>query len=320
MERVLDRPAASAPSLSQHMTGLEWLLLILLSLVWGGSFFFNRVLVVELRPFTIVFFRVGLAALALLGLLRITGQRLPRSAGLWRDFFIMGMLNNLIPFSLIVWGQTQIASGLAAILNATTPLFAALIVHYSGQDARDRLTGNKLLGVVIGLAGVVLIVGPTTLSGLGLNLAAQLAVLGAAVSYGFASSFGRRFRAAGVPPLVAATGQVSATSIMAFPLMLAIDRPWELPGLPGPTIWAALIGLALLSTSLAYVIYFRLLAGAGAVNVVLVTLLIPPSALLLGALAFAERLDWHELLGMAVILAGLVVIDGRVPAMLLRRA
>jgi drug/metabolite transporter (DMT)-like permease len=320
MERVLDRPAAKAPSLSQRMSGLEWLLLLLLSLVWGGSFFFNRVLVVELRPFTIVFFRVGLAALALLALLRVTGRHLPRSAAIWRDFFIMGMLNNLIPFGLIVWGQTQIASGLAAILNATTPLFAALIVHYSSQDARDRLTGNKLLGVAIGLAGVVLIVGPATLSGLGANLAAQLAVLGAAVSYGFASSFGRRFRAAGVPPVVAATGQVSASSIMTFPLMLAIDRPWELPDLPGPAIWAALIGLALLSTSLAYLIYFRLLAGAGAVNVVLVTLLIPPSALLLGALAFAERLDWHELLGMGVILAGLVVIDGRLPAMLLRRA
>jgi drug/metabolite transporter (DMT)-like permease len=319
MERVLDRPAAATPSVSQRMTGIEWLLLLLLSLVWGGSFFFNRVLVTELRPFTIVFFRVGLAALALLALLRVTGRRLPRSAAVWRDFFIMGMLNNLIPFGLIVWGQTQIASGLAAILNATTPLFAAIIVHYSSHDARDRLTGNKILGVVIGLTGVVLIVGPATLSGLGLNLAAQIAVLGAAVSYGFASAFGRRFRATGVPPLVAATGQVSASSIMTFPLMLIIDRPWELPGLPGPAIWAAMIGLALLSTSLAYLIYFRLLAGAGAVNVVLVTLLIPPSALLLGALAFAERLDWHELLGMAVILAGLVVIDGRVPALLLRR-
>ncbi|QEX21845.1 ABC transporter permease [Hypericibacter adhaerens] len=301
------------------MTGFEWLLLGLLSLVWGGSFFFNRVLVVELHPFTVVFFRVALAAAALLVVLRITGHSLPRSARLWGSFFVMGLLNNLIPFGLIVWGQTQIASGLAAILNATTPLFTALIVHFLAQDPRERLTGHRLLGVVIGLVGVVLIVGPASLAGLGLNLLAQVAVLGAALSYGFANNFGRRFRAAGVPPLVAATGQVSATTIMSLPLMLLIDRPWELPAFPSATTIAALVGLALLSTSLAYVIFFRLLSGAGAVNVALVTLLVPASALLLGALVFGERLDWHQLAGMAVILAGLVVIDGRLPAALGRR-
>src|SRR5258705_6901184 len=140
---------------------------------------------------------------------------------------------------------------------------------------------------------------------------AQIAVLGAALSYGFANNFGRRFRAAGVPPLVAATGQVCATSVMSLPLMLIVDRPWELPALPGLTTWAALVGLGLLSTALAYVIFFRLLSGAGPVNVALVTLLVPASALLLGAIVFGERPDWNELLAMAVILAGLIVIDGR---------
>jgi len=308
-----------ASSTAQRMTSLEWALLVLLSLVWGGSFFFNRVLVIELHPFTIVFGRVAIAALALLVVLRITGQPLPHSGALWRSFFIMGMLNNLIPFGLIVWGQTQIASGLAAILNATTPLFTALVVHYLAKDVRERLSGNRLLGVVVGLIGVVLIVGPATLAGLGLNLMAQIAVLGAALSYGFANNFGRRFRATGVPPLVAAAGQVCATTIMSLPLMLLIDRPWQLASWPDLSTFAALIGLGLLSTALAYVIFFRLLSGAGAVNVALVTLLVPASALILGALVFGERLDWHQLLGMAVILAGLVVIDGRVLVALARR-
>jgi drug/metabolite transporter (DMT)-like permease len=309
----------TASSSPQRMTGWEWTLLGLLSLVWGGSFFFNRILVVELHPFTIVFGRVAIAALTLLVVLRLTGQPLPRSRALWRSFFIMGLLNNLIPFALIVWGQTQIASGLAAILNATTPLFTALVVHYLAKDERERLTGNRLLGVVIGFVGVVLIVGPASLAGLGLNLMAQIAVLGGAVSYGFANNFGRRFRSAGVPPLVAAAGQVCATSIMSLPLMLIIDRPWELAAGPSLITWAALIGLGILSTALAYVIFFRLLSGAGAVNVALVTLLVPASALILGALVFAERLDWNELVGMAVILAGLVVIDGRVLVALARR-
>jgi drug/metabolite transporter (DMT)-like permease len=309
----------TASSTPQRMTGLEWALLGLLSLVWGGSFFFNRVLVVELQPFTVVFGRVAIAALALLIVLRIRGQPLPRSGPLWRSFFIMGTLNSLIPFALIVWGQTQIASGLAAILNATTPLFTALVVHYLAKDERERLTGNRLLGVIVGLIGVVLIVGPASLAGLGLNLMAQVAVLGAALSYGFANNFGRRFRAAGVPPLIAAAGQICATTVMSFPLMLLVDRPWELATWPGPSTWAALLGLGLLSTALAYVIFYRLLAGAGAVNVALVTLLVPASALILGALVFGERLDWNQLIGMAVILAGLVFIDGRVLVALARR-
>jgi drug/metabolite transporter (DMT)-like permease len=309
----------TASSTAQRMTAFEWSLLGLLSLVWGGSFFFNRVLVVELQPFTIVFGRVFIAALALLAVLRITGQPMPRSSLLWRSFFIMGLLNNLIPFALIVWGQTQIASGLAAILNATTPLFTALVVHYLAKDERERLTGNRLLGVVVGLVGVVLIVGPASLAGLGLHLMAQIAVLGAAFSYGLANNFGRRFRAAGVAPLVAAAGQDCATSDMSLPLMLLIDRPWELAAWPHLSTVTALIGLGLLSTALAYVIFFRLLSGAGAVNVALVTLLVPASAIMLGALAFGERLDWNELIGMAVILLGLVVIDGRLLVAVARR-
>lgn len=309
----------TASSSPQRMTGWEWTLLGLLSLVWGGSFLFNRILVVEIHPLTIAFGRVTIAALALLAVLRMTGLALPRSPAMWRSFFIMGLLNNLLPFTLIAWGQTQIAIGLAAILNATTPLFTALVVHYLAKDERERLTGNRLLGVVIGFVGVVLIVGPASLAGLGLNLMAQLAVLGGAISYGFANNFGRRFRRAGVPPLVAAAGQVCATSVMSLPLMLIVDRPWELATLPSLTTWAALVGLGLLSTALAYAIFFRLLSGAGAVNVALVTLLVPASALILGALVYAERLDWNELLGMAIILTGLIVIDGRVLVALARR-
>ncbi|MFZ5790634.1 MAG: DMT family transporter [Pseudomonadota bacterium] len=296
------------------MSAVEWVLLGSLSLLWGGSFFFNRVLVVELQPFTVVWGRVALAALALLTVVRFSGYRMPRSWQAWGAFFAMGLLNNLIPFSLITWGQTEIASSLAAILNATTPLFTAVLAHALTRDERERLTARRMAGVLMGLIGVVLIVGPAALGGLGLNLLAQLAILGAALSYGFANIHGRRFRAMGIPPLVAATGQVCATAVMALPLVLFIDRPWALPAVPALQTWAALAGLAFLSTALAYLIFFRILAGAGAVNVALVTLLVPASALLLGAAVFGERLDARQIAGMATILAGLVVIDGRLPA------
>lgn len=304
------RPAAAA----QHMSVLEWALLGSLSLLWGGSFFFNRILVAELQPFTVVWGRVALAALALLTVVCLSGHRLPRSLPAWGAFFAMGLLNNLIPFSLITWGQTEIASSLAAILNATTPLFTAVLAHALTRDQREKLTARRATGVLMGLVGVMLIVGPAALGDLGLNLLAQLAVLGAALSYGFANIHGRRFRAMGISPLVAATGQVSATTVMALPLMLLVDRPWALAAMPALQTWAALAGLAFLSTALAYLIFFRILAGAGAVNVALVTLLVPASALLLGAAVFGERLDTRQVAGMATILLGLVVIDGRLPA------
>ena len=291
-----------------RMGRLDWCLLLALSLLWGGSFLFVGIAVKDLPPFTIVLLRVAIAALALNLTLRLIGIALPRDGSSWRAFLGMGLLNNAIPFSLIAWGQTHITSGLAAILNATTPLFTVLVAHCLTAD--DRLTRSRVLGLLIGFAGIVLLIGPEALRGLGGDVLAQCAVLGAAGSYACAGVFGRRFKRMGIPPLATAAGQVTASTLLLLPLVLVVDRPWTL-ALPDAQVWAALIGLALLSTALAYVLYFRILAAAGAVNLLLVTFLIPPSAILLGTAVLKESLQATDLLGMALIGGGLAAIDGR---------
>ena len=303
-----------ASRIARMMGASDWALLIALSVLWGGTFFFAEVALAEVRPLTLVFARVGIAAGALVLAVYASGQRMPRSMALWAAFLVMGALNNLIPFSLIFWGQTRITGGLAAILNATTPLFTVVLAHFMTTD--ERMTPNRLGGVLLGVAGVVVLIGPAVLHELGLQLLAQIAVLGAALSYALAGIFGRRFR--DVPPLVSAAGQVSATTIMMLPVVLCLGAPWSVP-LPGPWTWAAILGLALLSTALAYLIYFRLLASAGATNLLLVTFLIPVSAIVLGASLLGERLEPRHFGGMALIGLGLAAIDGRALRLLRRR-
>jgi len=288
-------------------------MLVALSLLWGGSFFFIGIAVKELPPVTIVTLRVSLAATALLIVCRIMGLHLPRQWAVWRAFFGMGLLNNIIPFCLIVWGQTHIASGLASILNATTPLFTVIVAHFLTAD--EKMTGNKLAGVLIGFAGVATMIGPAAFGGAISGLWGQIAILGAAISYSFAGIFGRRFKAMGVPPLMTATGQISSSTLMLIPAALLIDKPWTL-AMPSLGTWGALIGIALLSTALAYLIFFRILATAGATNLALVTFLIPVSAILLGSLILGEQLEIKHFAGMAMIAAGLAAIDGRLPAKL----
>ena len=291
------------------MGPIEWLLLIALSIIWGGSFFFAKIALTELPPFCVVLGRVGIAAVALNVLVRGLGHRMPASVLAWRPFFIMGALNNLVPFSLIVWGQTQIASGLASILNATTPLFTVVLAHFLTGD--EKLTANRSAGVVLGIGGVATMIGPEALTGLDRHILGELAVIGAALSYAFAGIFGRRFR--GQPPLVTATGQVTATTVMLLPLVLFVDRPWLLP-MPGSLAWGAVIGLALLCTAVAYIIFFRILSAAGATNLLLVTFLIPVSALLLGTTLLHEHIEPRQLAGMVLIGLGLAAIDGRLLA------
>lgn len=288
------------------MGPLEWVLLILLSVLWGGSFFFAAVALQEVRPFTVVLSRVALAAILLHAFIRLAGLRMPSDGRTWAAFFAMGLLNNAIPFSLIFWGQTHIASGLASILNATTPLFTVIAAHVLTQN--ERLTVGRALGVAIGFGGVVIMIGADLLDGLGDNLLAQLAVLGAAVSYAFAMIFGRRFR--NLPPICTAAGQVTASAAMMLPVMLIVDRPWQL-AMPGWQTLAALGALGALCTALAYGLYFRILRSAGATNISLVTFLVPVSALLLGMLILGERLEPKHFIGMALIGAGLAAIDGR---------
>ena len=290
------------------MTLLEWLLLLTLSVLWGGSFFFGKVALAELPPLTLVLSRVALAAVALNLVVVATGHRMPRNLRLWGAFLVMGALNNFIPFSLIFWGQTEITSSLASILNATTPLCTLVLAHVLTDD--ERLNSNKLAGVFLGLLGVVVMIGPAALGGLSLNILAQFAVLGAALSYAFAGIFGRRFRRLGVLPLVTASGQLTGSALMMVPVALLVDKPWTLPVL-SLTTWGAVTGLALLCTAVAYVIYFRLLASAGATNLLLVTFLIPVSALMLGATILGERLEPRQLAGMVTIGLGLAAIDGR---------
>lgn len=292
-----------------RMSGRDWALLLALAVLWGGSFFFNGVAVRELPSFTLVWLRVAIAAAALLAIVRLSGQRMPTAPRVWAAFFGMGLLNNVLPFVLIVWGQHRIGSGLASILNATTPLFTVLLAHVLTRD--ERLTGPKLAGVVIGFAGAAVMIGPAALRAFGADTMAQLACLAGALSYGFAGIFGRRFRRMGVSPLATAAGQVSASTVLLLPLMLLVDAPWRLPA-PGLATWGAVIGIALLSTALAYVLYFRILASAGATNLVLVTFLIPVSAILLGVLFLHEELLGRHIAGMGLIGLGLVAIDGRV--------
>lgn len=290
------------------MSKAEWLLLILLSIVWGGSFFFVGIAVEALPPLTIVALRVSLAALALLAVVFFTGLRMPADPKIWVAFMFMGILNNVIPFSMIVWGQTHIASGLASILNATTPMFTIVAAHFLTKD--EKMTSNKLIGVAIGFAGVVIMLGHDALSGIGDSVFAQLAVLSAAISYAFAGIFGRRFAQAGIKPVVTATGQVTTSSLLLIPLAIIYDKPFSLP-MPGVEIWLAIAGLALISTAFAYILYFRILSTAGATNLLLVTLLIPVSAILLGTAVLGEQLELKHMLGMGLISIGLLSIDGR---------
>ena len=283
-----------------------WLLLVSLSVLWGGSFFFAEIALRELPPLTIVLGRVGIAAICLHLLVIITGQRMPKSLRLWGAFLVMGTLNNLIPFSLIVWGQTEITSGLASILNATTPLFAVVIAHFLTAD--EKLTIHKAAGILTGFVGIVIMVGPGALAGLGAEALAQIAILTAALTYGFAGLYGRRFK--GVAPMTVATGQVTCSTLLLIPLVLVIDHPLDLV-MPGMATFAALFGLAVLSTALAYILYFKILALAGATNLMLVTFLIPISALLLGTLFLGEIITPTELTGMALIMIGLALIDAR---------
>ncbi len=289
-----------------RMGAAEWSTLGVLSLLWGGSFFFAELALEGLRPFSIVFARTALAAVLLLAVVRLRGLSLPRGWAAWRPMVLLAVVNNCLPFSLIVWGQTRIDGGLASVLTATAPLFTVLLAHRMTRD--ERMSPGKLVGVIAGLAGVAVMMGLDALAGARLDLLAQAAPVAAALCYAWSGIYVRRL--ASTPPLVLAASQVSATAFLMLPVALLVDRPWALP-LPGATSLAAVLAMALLSTALAYLLYFRLIARAGATNLMLVTFLIPVSAIGLGAIFLGERLEVHQLGGMALIAVGLAAIDGR---------
>ena len=287
------------------MRAADWLLLIVLSVLWGATFFFVAVALGALPPLTLVTARVGLAALLLAPVALIAGHRLPVMPRAWGTYVVLALLNNILPFTLMTYGQTRIASALAAVLNATTPLFTLLLARIF---AGEPLSLVKVVGVGLGIAGVAVLMGPAAL---GLDMASAIgmaAILGGALPYGFAALWMRRLR--GTPPLVSAAAQLICSTVMLAPAAALVDRFWTLPA-PGVLALAAVGGLALFSTALAYVVFFRINATAGPTNVMLVTLLIPVTATALGVLILGEALSANQVAGATIIASGLVVIDGR---------
>jgi len=284
----------------------DWALLGVLSVLWGGSFFFNGLALKELPPMTLVLLRVSVAALMLLPLLRIYRIEFPAGLSGWAPFVAVALFNNMLPISLIVVGQTFISSGLASILNATTPLFTVIVMAVSGEE---RLSPQRVAGVTIGLTGVIILRGGFALDLAGQGTGIALCLAGA-LSYGVAALLARRHLAKS-PPLATATFQLMASTAMMAVIAGVVDQPWQLP-LPGPTTWLAVTGLAALSTALAYIVFFQILRRSGATNVMLVTLLIPLTAILLGALVLGETISAREILGACVIGSALLVMDGRV--------
>jgi drug/metabolite transporter (DMT)-like permease len=288
----------------------DWFLLILLALVWGGSFFFVEVALRGLPALSVVWLRVALASAMLALAFRFMGLAFPPRA-VWPALLVMGLLNNAVPFTLFALAQGQISGALASVLNATTPLFTVIVAHLATRD--ERITKTKALGLGFGFAGVVVMMAgslnfQTEMSGTGL---AKLACLAAAVSYALAGVWGRRFRRIGVAPLATAFGQVTASSVMLTPVWLVVDAPWTIAW-PGAQVACAVLGIAALSTVLAYFLYFRLLSTAGATNLSLVTFLIPVSATALGWGLLGEHLLPQHLAGFGLIALGLIAIDGRV--------
>lgn len=307
-----------------QMSQRDWFMLILLSILWGGSFFFVAVAVKEMSPLAVVFVRVFLAALCLGAYLWWRGGLQPLSFHLAKAFLVMGFFNNVVPFSLIFWAQTSIPSGLASILNATTPIFSLVIAHFALSDEKMQI--NKLMGVLLGLLGVAVLIGwqdvwaqsqqSQSSGGEQGQLLPIFACLLAAASYGIAVVYGRRFKQMGITASMLALGQLSAASIWMLPVVLIVVQPWTL-SMPGMAVWLSLLGLAVASTAFAYLLYFKILENAGAVNAALVTLLIPASAILLGYLVLDEQLQSQHYAGLALISLGLVVIDGRLFSSLL---
>lgn len=302
---------ATAVSVSR-MDGLAWLFLVVLAALWGSTFVFVEVMLTALPVLTLVALRVVIAAATLWAVALAIGAAPPPRRDAWAAFAVMGVCNNALPFSLIVWGQTAITAGLASVLVAVTPLFAALLAGvFLGDEA---LTRRKLVGILFGLAGVAVMIGPDALGAAANSVWGQAAVLGAALSYAFSAVFARRFKRMGLRPVSIAVGQTTTSSLILAPAALLIDHPFSLP-MPSLGIWIVTVTNAILATGFAYIFYFALIARAGATNTALVTVLVPVVAVLVGIAVLGESVTSGQLAGMALIFAGLAVTDGR----LLRR-
>lgn len=285
----------------------DWGQLVVLGVLWGGSFFFARIAVAEIPPLALVLYRVALAAVALHLWLRIQGISFAPVIARPGPFLGLALLNNVVPFSLIFLGQTRIGAGLASVFYATTPLWTVLVANAFTTD--EKLSVAKLAGVGLGIAGVVVLVGPGSLSGPVGPAWAKFAVVGAAVSYAFAVVYAKRFRC--LKPSLVATGQLTASTVIMIPIVFLLYRPDQIIT-SNASIMAAVVALGTVTTAFAFILYFRLIASAGATNASLVTLLVPASAILLGVVFLGERLEPLEFVGLALIMSSLILVDGRV--------
>lgn len=293
------------------MSRRAWGLLLLLALIWGTSFYFIEIGLLYVRPFTLVALRIGVGAMVLLVWHYASGARLPRDRQFWGACLVIGFLNNIIPFSLITWGQTVISGGLAAILNTNTTFFTVLCAALWLAD--ERLRPHRIIGISLGFVGVVVVVGIQHLREINATNLGQLAILGAALSYAL-SAIWARLRLAHYPPLSAATCAVTCAAGYAIPLALVTDGVPSATALATPVMWLVLLCLGGFATACAYVLYFRILAIAGAANLSLVAIIIPIFAIILDAVAptvSEPRVTATDLIGFLIIAFGLMITDGR---------
>ena len=307
-EAAVGTTGYAPPVIRTLMNRSDWLILGTLAIIWGGAFFFIGVAVRHVPPLTYVLLRLSIAAAAMWTYLKLRRQPLGLPREVSGAILLLALLNNALPFTLFGWGQTHIASGLASILNATTPIWGVVVAHFLTAD--ERMSPRKIVGVLLGFGGVATMIGPAILSNLGTDGLAQLACVTASLSYALAAVWARRFRRLGVSPLSVTTGQLTAGALMMLPFALFVDQPWT-RAFPPITALAAITALALLCTAFGYVLYFRLIDRAGATNALLVTLLVPPVAILLGGLFLGEQLAPQDFLGLGLIALGLAAIDGR---------
>lgn len=279
--------------------------LLLLGALWGASFLFIKLGLESFPPLTLVSLRLLSSAVLLYALLRLRGGRLPATRRGWADLAFVGVFGTVLPWLLITWGEQHISSGLAAILNATTPLFSILLAYVWTRE--EQLSAARTAGVLLGFVGVVVAVGADNLDLASSGTQGQLAVLGAAACYGVSAIYGRRaFR--GLPPLVPAAGQMITGSAALVPIALLVDGPPTAT----PTLAAlgGMAGLSLIGTVLAYILFYWLLERLGASRASMVTYLLPPFALLYGWLWLQEPLHSNALLGLGLVVAGILVANG----------
>jgi len=274
---------------------LNLLLLLLLGTIWGSSYLFIKIAVADVPPLTLVAGRLVLAALILWGLMAVSRQAMPRRRSLWGTYTIMGFFSGTLPYVLISWGEQYISSGLAALLQATMPIFTVLMAHVAIGE--ERLTAASVAGVAVML--------PDLRQGLQASLWGQVAIVVSSVSYAGAAVYAR-LRLRGQPPMASTTGQMTMGAVLTLPLALIFDRPFDLS--PSPQAWWAWLGLILLGTVVAYIIYYALIERTSATFVSMVTYVIPVNGLLLGAVVLHEALTVNVLASAALILTGVMLV------------